>query len=363
MESWEHIHWFITSRCNLSCSYCFKPIEKTGEEPGRLEQLANLLVSNKVRKVTLGGGEPTLVKHLEPVLRILKGAGIYVSIHTNGLTLNTKSIRQLSGLVDDIALPLDTLNRKNQQVLRGKPFMHTFDNKRELAEQILSNGIGLGYHTVFTQLNYRSMPGVYRFIKGIGFDYWKIYEFNSDLVQGNFIESKQGRDLSQKEVDRWRLIERLQGKPRPETGQTDSLLARFLLAEEAMPVNDKRIQFVGVRDYSRPTYAFLDNDGNVRYYAYFSGRKRKALGNILQDDSFIKKKLGTIHQRIIDHPLTFDDESEDEWLEAKLDTPVFVRYYDGDYEIEEIECIKPGYISLFERVESLYRARQERMDR
>ena len=119
MQPGDHIHWFLTDRCNLDCNYCFRPFFGYSVDDKRNEDLARLLVEGGVKQVTLGGGEPMLVRNLETIFRILKEGSIYISLHTNGTFLSRKRITQLKGLVDDIALPVDSMNRKMQGEIKG----------------------------------------------------------------------------------------------------------------------------------------------------------------------------------------------------------------------------------------------------
>jgi MoaA/NifB/PqqE/SkfB family radical SAM enzyme len=176
----EHVHWYVTDRCNLDCGYCFKPEFFYHEDRNRNVNLAHILADSDVAQVTLGGGEPTLVGNLSEIVDILKKGGKYVSLHTNGLLLDNNALERLG--VDDIALPIDSTDRETQRELRGERFLATLGKLPNLASTILRGGIRLGYHTVFTAINHQHIPKVYDFIKRIGFDYWKIYEFNDDLA-------------------------------------------------------------------------------------------------------------------------------------------------------------------------------------
>ena len=347
----EHIHWYVTNRCNLNCNYCFKP-DIDYEEKG-LETLAQLLVENNVEKVTIGGGEPTLVKDLDKILGILKKGGIYVSFHTNGILLDDKRISQLSGLVDDIGLPIDSLDESVQKELRGEKFIPAFNRIFDIAESIRENNIGVGWHTVFTSINYKDIPEIYEKIKD--FAYWRIYEFNLDLVlqkyykKGSSMESLKER---MKLAEKIKKISKLSSNGSPEKGYTDCLFAHFLLMEQEMPKHE-HIQFVGLRDYKRP-YAFLDNSGDVSFYAWFSGRERRVLGNIIKDGfSFVKERLKEVHEKA----WAFDNESEDEFVNATMDRPVWARLDEGNYCDEEIEEIDEDYIEDVEHLAELHRER------
>ena len=346
MKPLEHVHWYIGSNCNLDCSFCFKPLELPRGLPKQLEELARNLLDNDVKKVTLTGGEPLLVKGLEKTLAVLKSKDVYVSLHTNGILLDDNKISGLSGLVDDIALPLDSLNRKAQAELRGEGFIPVVDNFGRIAERIKNQNIKLGVHTVFTALNRRQIPGLYKFLDNVGFDYWRIYEYNSELVANH--AQKKGLDepfqRSQREAEHFY-----------EKGSIDCLLAYFLLEEEKMKkLSDARVQFVAKRDTTLP-YAFLDNSGNIRYYMRFSSRERPVLGNILTEGfGVIEKRLKEVDEKAFE----YDDKAQEDWIAFLMDQPIWARLYNGNFDFEETEIIKPRYLNRVLELERLFRRRE-----
>lgn len=116
--------------------------------------------------------------------------------------------------------------------------------------------------------------------------------------------------------------------------------------------SDNRIQFVARKDSRKEPYAFLNNNGQVTFYTWYSGARRKILGDIL------KNGFGEVEQgwRRIREMEEFD---EDEWVEAGLDMPLWARLYDGSYLAEEVEGILPEYESEVERLANLWQERNE----
>jgi radical SAM protein with 4Fe4S-binding SPASM domain len=81
------VTWTITARCNLRCSYCLEssaradaPEESTGAQRGRV---IDEIISAKVLKVYLSGGEPLLVDGVASYVARLRQAGISVRLTTN----------------------------------------------------------------------------------------------------------------------------------------------------------------------------------------------------------------------------------------------------------------------------------------
>ena len=174
MEFWEHVHWYLTGRCNLKCDFCFAQeigCEDTSDE--KLKNLATVLIENGAKKVTITGGEPTLVKGLPIVMQILKEAGIYTSLHTNGIGLTRAKLEQLKPWVDEIAIPIDSLVEGTQDSLRGKGVI---GKVKKTIERIQHLEILLVYHTVLTNMNKEDIKDLYEsFISKTDFKFWRVY--------------------------------------------------------------------------------------------------------------------------------------------------------------------------------------------
>lgn len=279
----EHVHWYFYDGCNLDCAPCFQPHTHYNSSLREKSIFAHMLVNGGVEKVTLGGGEPMLAgKDLDYVLSIFRERGVSTSLHTNGTLLNGKRISELSGLVGDIALPIDSTNRKTQERLRGKGFLQVFDRLKNLAQEITSKGIGLGYHTVFTMANHNDMPGIYDLINRNAFDYWRAYEFNDYLAMNSYIEKHWECPSSDPEkfgnrLDEVRFLKGLVGKTQDDPDDLKPLFDRVKI--EMGELGDERVQFCSITGVQEP-YLFLDNMGYVTIYDCLSGMRRPRIGNI-----------------------------------------------------------------------------------
>lgn len=347
MPNLERMHWFLRRDCNLErCAYCFGPLPEDKISPERDAQLARVLVENGVREVILGGGEPTLARNLEEVMGILKEGGVYVSLHTNGLLLTDERLERWEGLVDDIALPIDAVDRNIQRQLRGEGFMRVFDNLMEWTNKINNKGIEMGWHTVFTAANGSEVPAIYRMINEQRFKYWRVYEYNSDLARQPWFTMEGLSD--EEKIEGFLKARALEKLGTLEKGGTDCLLADFLRMEESIAQSgDNRIQFVARKDSRKEPYAFLNNNGQVNFYAWYSGARRKILGDISRDGfREVGRRWGEIKE--------MEEYDEDEWVEAGLDMPLWARLYDGSYFTEEVEAVLPEYVPEVEHLANLW---------
>ena len=106
------------------------------------------------------------------------------------------------------------------------------------------------------------------------------------------------------------------------------------------------------KDCWKEPYAFLTNSGRVDFYAWYSGSKRRTLGDILGDGF---REVENRWRRIRE----MEEYDEDEWVEAGLDMPLWARLHDGSYFTEEVEEVLPEYVSEVERLANLWQARNE----
>ena len=326
---WDHVHWFVTERCNLECVHCFRPRSCRKEKESELLAIAEL-IGTKAKKVSITGGEPTLVKSLPRLLHTFKQKGIYVSLHTNGSGVNRR-VSQFQGLVDDIAVPLDSLDRETQATLKGTDYLPI---ALRVIEQIRDSGINLGVHTVFTDLNASHMPAMYRHLKK-HLDHWNVYEYNPDLVADRF-----------RSCQRFLQVQSLEGTCEYKNGATDCLFGRFLEMEDKIAKHkDKRVHFVSLRDY-RP-YVFVDPSGDVYHSLFFSGSRVK-IGNILsQGVEHIDKELAKARAQGV----LFDQEG---FLEIQGNLPLFARLYEGNYDDQEVDEVDNRSWPRIARLHDLY---------
>ena len=74
------IDWFITTKCNDSCRFCYAPIE-FNEYNLSLEEY--YLICKKIKelgfsRVTICGGEPTLNKYITDIISCLNELGLEI---------------------------------------------------------------------------------------------------------------------------------------------------------------------------------------------------------------------------------------------------------------------------------------------
>lgn len=116
----------VTKACDLKCAYCYLsardplPDELTASEFSRLWYD---MIAVSPSKVVFTGGEPLLRGDIFEILQGLReadaGHRIIRCLNTNGYKLTSDTAKRLIGLVDEVRVSVDALEKRNDE-LRGK---------------------------------------------------------------------------------------------------------------------------------------------------------------------------------------------------------------------------------------------------
>ncbi|MFH2053342.1 MAG: radical SAM protein [bacterium] len=120
----RRLYWEITTVCQLACRYCFYETGLTERRrlrtlPGDVRTLLDAGLADSFRSVTFTGGEPLLEPTLWESIALLVGAGVDVSVITDGIRLdacNRAKVRD-SG-ISRLAVSLDSLSARSQDAVR-----------------------------------------------------------------------------------------------------------------------------------------------------------------------------------------------------------------------------------------------------
>ena len=112
-------NYYITYRCNASCSFC--DIWEKPSPYSTLENVENNLVDLKklgVKVIDFTGGEPLLHGEIELLLKKAKELGFVTTLTTNGLLYPKKAVK-LHKLVDMLHFSLDYADAEKHDSSRG----------------------------------------------------------------------------------------------------------------------------------------------------------------------------------------------------------------------------------------------------
>ncbi|WP_100632659.1 radical SAM/SPASM domain-containing protein [Pseudomonas qingdaonensis] len=86
----EQFYFVLTERCNLACSHCIRDSspyrDETAEKAMILDALSQIRQDHAHSLVLLTGGEPTLHRHFDSILRHSLALGLQTKINSNGVT-------------------------------------------------------------------------------------------------------------------------------------------------------------------------------------------------------------------------------------------------------------------------------------
>ncbi len=194
----------ITSRCNLDCDYCVledSPSQIAAELDiiNKLDLIDHLYGSLGFRRLTFSGGEVLVAggKPRTQFLQILNHIRKYrmpdsdehleVRMYTNALLLNQEIADAMQGVVDLVAINIDSsegseLEKFGRKGRRGASYLdRVVDVMRLLSER----GIAVKIHSVIGKMNHLSLPEqvpeIWKRVKesGVKIYKWKFYQYMS----------------------------------------------------------------------------------------------------------------------------------------------------------------------------------------
>lgn len=131
-----HVHWEITSLCNLKCLHCYQQSDgSTRQYVGNdiLHSIARKLIEGGVFQLTLTGGEPFLVGGLQDLVRYLNDSGITPQISSNGTLIDRAAVSWLRSVRARLQISLDS----------DEPKVHDYIRRRKGAFELALRGIDL----------------------------------------------------------------------------------------------------------------------------------------------------------------------------------------------------------------------------
>lgn len=155
------INYHIWEPCNMRCRFCFatfQDVKKDMDLPkGHLPEqdcisIVDKLAQEGFEKINSAGGEPTLCKWLPDLISRAKRHGMVTSIVTNGSRITTEWLNGLNGVLDWIALSIDTVDPERLNRI-GRTVRNVPITKKEYLQKIdaiKQRGIRLKINTVVT---------------------------------------------------------------------------------------------------------------------------------------------------------------------------------------------------------------------
>jgi len=188
----------LTPRCLLNCGYCFRDTSKESlarelSLEDKLKVIHALVENLNVRKITLSGGEPTIIggsvltQFLELIETIknykIKYPDLRIELLTNAILLEPDVLEKLVGAIDRTTITLDTINEEvltkiGRNTTTYKNYLSRF-KKRMIEMNRL--GFETKIHSVVTPVNYDFLEELAQYIKDnnhmFKINRWKFYQY------------------------------------------------------------------------------------------------------------------------------------------------------------------------------------------
>jgi len=175
------VNFHLWEPCNMRCRFCyatFQDVVSTVLPKGHLPREEALRLVEAIapfcQKITFAGGEPLLCPWLPELIRTAKARGLTTMIVTNGSRLKPALLEELEGILDWVALSVDSASETTQAALgraiHGKALPR--EHYLTVARRVLAGGMRLKVNTVVTSLN--AGEDMSAFIDALGPERWKI---------------------------------------------------------------------------------------------------------------------------------------------------------------------------------------------
>jgi MoaA/NifB/PqqE/SkfB family radical SAM enzyme len=167
--------WRITSRCTLTCDFCYGPVP--GKDPVHLRSaIARILTESSARVVTFCGGEPLLVKDVGKYAAEMQQAGKQTVLNTNGQLLRRRIDEGMPVAFDIVGLSLDGSHEGMHREMRGDSadFHAVLD-----AAKIIGSlpGVTLKLATVVSRVNRKDIIAMADLVTQLRPDIWRLYQY------------------------------------------------------------------------------------------------------------------------------------------------------------------------------------------
>lgn len=171
------VDWWVSSRCNLACDFCYGPAP--GDDPGQLRDgIAEAIRASSARAVTFCGGEPLLVRDVGRYARLLRDAGKVTVLNTNGALLRRRMEQGMDFAFDVVGLSIDGSSARVHRAMRG--VKADFDEVLRAAAFVRGRrGAALKLATVVSSVNRDDLPALAALVRVIRPDAWRLYQYSA----------------------------------------------------------------------------------------------------------------------------------------------------------------------------------------
>lgn len=222
------VDWWITSRCNLACDFCYGPVP--GKDPVDLrDDILRSLKDSSVPVVTFCGGEPLLVRKVDEFAGILRSAGKRTVLNTNGELLTRRHNQGFQlGNFDLVGLSIEGSTAQSHQAMRGPKA--SFADTLTAARLVTGAGIQLKIGTVVSAVNAGDLPQLAALVRELQPDVWRLYQYSQ---RGEQNVGQQRHRLADQEFHRLAEQATMLAAPVPVASSAEAQTAGCLIVDPA----------------------------------------------------------------------------------------------------------------------------------
>jgi MoaA/NifB/PqqE/SkfB family radical SAM enzyme len=223
------VDWWMTSRCNLACDFCYGPVP--GRDPVELRPgILQALAASSARVVTLCGGEPLLIRKIGEYAATLRRSGKSVVLNTNGELLRRRLDQGLSlaGFAM-VGISVEGSTAEVHRAMRGgkADLDEVIDAARLVAKE---PAVRLKLATVVSAVNRDDLPALAVTVRDLAPDVWRLYQYSS---RGDQNYGQQRHWLPDEEFQRLASRAATQAAPVPTAPSTEAETEGCLIVDPA----------------------------------------------------------------------------------------------------------------------------------
>ena len=154
----------LTHRCPLQCPYCSNPLELERRslelDTETWQRVLREISALGALQVHFSGGEPTVRKDLETLVRTAAGEGLYVNLITSAVLLTEARVEDLAEAgLDHVQISFQDTEAANADRIGGYAQGH--DRKLAAARWVRQAGLPLTVNMVVHRQNLHNLPAMF----------------------------------------------------------------------------------------------------------------------------------------------------------------------------------------------------------
>lgn len=271
-----NLAYSVTNKCNLHCNHCYTDAGSPLGNELNLQQIENRIIipaaNVGTKYITFTGGEPFMRNDFMEIIDMTHDKGIGVSIATNGMLLNSKTISELKRLrADRIQISLEGSTSEVNDSIRGSGVFAKLTEK--VIPKLLDSGLFVAVSFTPTARNEFDITGIAELCLRLGVQSLSVRRYsNTGRAKENALAMSvdQGKDFAD---TIFKLRREHEGKLKISSGDPTSILSHPNI-EEYVHGSFLSGCTAGI------TSLAIDSIGNIKPCT----RASSIIGNVLTDD-------------------------------------------------------------------------------